>query len=188
MRTVIDSIKCDNGLSVDIVPDFFCDSPRENCEHDSVIFSNHRHYNPDNRSIEELLDENGNLRTRELDKDYIYLPIYAYEHSGIALSTERTGCFADRWDSGMFGIIAISKASVRKNWCVKRISKKMRENVCSCLKAEVAELSAWYNGECYGYEVMNSDGDCLESCYGYIGYESIEDAKADGLDIARCIA
>ena len=91
----------------------------------------------------------------------VVLPVYKYEHSGVALSTQPFTC---SWDSGQIGIIAMSADEVRKRYNVKRISKKLRQRVERELSAEIALLSQWADGEVYEFCVYHWDkNDC---CYG----------------------
>lgn len=50
-----------------------------------------------------------------------------------------------------------------------------KENCNYFVNSMVAELTDWLNGECYGFRVENVFGD-VESCYGFIGRELVEEA------------
>ena len=114
----------------------------------------------------------------KLSKDFlaenIYLPVYGYEHSGMSISTGRGYPFNDRWDSGLFGIIAVSKKKIREQYGCRRVSKKLREQVLEILRAEVSTLNQYFNGEVYSYYVADSNGYIVESCCGYYSYEDCE--------------
>ena len=92
----------------------------------------------------------------------VYLPVYMYEHGGIALSTRPFNC---RWDSGQVGWI----------W------SKDPEAAEEILEAEVKEFSDWISGRVYGYVVKDPDGEEVNSCWGFIGEPEesglIDDAK-----------
>lgn len=135
-----------------------------------TIYSNHRDYDPDRHRIDELMDEEGNIA---LD-DYIYVKVWAYIHSGIALSTSRAGRFNDPWDSGLFGIIAVRRDD-------GRIRNMDGEAVIRALEDEIRTLDDYYNGNVLCFEVMDRDGDIVDSCYGYYGVGEeypLGDAKA----------
>jgi hypothetical protein len=108
-------------------------------------------------------DLNAYLKVRY---DAISLPIYMYDHSGITISTTPFQC---RFDSGQIGYIYVSAENVRKEYGVKRISKKLREQVLKVLVSEVAEYDDYLTGNVHYYEVMNEFGDVEDSCYGFIG-------------------
>jgi len=133
-----------------------------------VLF--HNKYNVPNESecrtleaAQEFLAEN--------HKNIFWFPVYMIDHSGVALSTQS---FNDPWDSGYVGFIYVEKSDVRKEWGVQRISKKIREIVSNNLIGEVETYSNYLNGDCYGYEVLDSSGDVLESCHGFYGREWAE--------------
>ena len=92
-----------------------------------------------------------------LDKhDYLWLPVYRYEHSSVAYNTTGFSC---KWDSGQVGYIMVPLSKVRKEYGVKRVSKKLRERVLDCLRGEVETYSNWANGDVYGYVISKlNDG------------------------------
>lgn len=173
------------GMTVKIYFDENPESPRE-WDNLGTIYSNHRDYSPDKHKIEELCDEDGELNKKELDRYFIWLPVYAYIHSGITISTGRGYPFNDRWDSGLFGIIAVSKANVRKEFGWKNITKARLEQIEGYLRGEVKTLDDYYTGNVYGYVVEDEDGCAIESCWGYFGDESIEEMIEEGKGAIDC--
>lgn len=115
--------------------------------------------------------------------DTTALPVYKYEHSGVALST---GSFLGRaqhaeWDSGQIGWAYIRTDA--EHW------DGMDEE--AILSGFVEELGKWMNGEVYGYvvedkvhgtKVYDDDRDGVEfedweegdSCWGIVGYDYAE--------------
>lgn len=106
-----------------------------------------------------------------MKNDYIYLPLYLYDHSGITMNTTGFSC---RWDSGQVGWIVMSHDEIKSEWSVKRISKQLREKVYSYLRDEVKTYDHYLTGEVYGYEVLDDDGEHLDSCWGYYSEEEAE--------------
>ncbi len=104
----------------------------------------------------------------EKEFDAFVLPVYRYEHSAVAYNT--TG-FACNWDSGQVGYIIAEKKQVREEWKVKRISKKLRENVYSILEGEIENYSQWANGDIYGFTLYKDEEkeEELDSCWGFYG-------------------
>ena len=105
----------------------------------------------------------------------ISYPITKHEHGGeirLSLGGE-IGC----WDRDMIGFIYVTKEQVRTWYGVERITKSIVQHAKTCLQAELDILSAWLNGECYGWQVkeyaLTDDGldweevGVLESCWGY---------------------
>ena len=107
----------------------------------------------------------------------VILPVYLYDHSGLAMNTTGFHCL---WDSGQVGFIYVSLADIRKEYSVKRVSQKRRERVANYLKSEVQNYNDYISGIVYGY-VVEMDGKEIESCWGFIGdYESycLDQARA----------
>lgn len=106
----------------------------------------------------------------KLDKDYVWLCVYRYEHSGIAFSTTPFSC---RFDSCLIGIIYVSKEDLRKEYGIKRITKTLRDKVNDLLSGEVDTYSAWANGEVYLYTIEDQYGNVEDSCCGFYSIEDM---------------
>ena len=116
----------------------------------------------------------------------VILPVYIYDHSGVAYSASDSGNpFSCQWDSGCAGFIFISLADIRKEYGVKRVSKQLRDKVAGYLKGEVTTYSDWANGNIYSFEVEDSDGENVESCFGFIGDSDY--CLSEGVDVAKAI-
>lgn len=97
------------------------------------------------------------------------LPVYIYEHSGIALSTNSFSC---RFDSGQIGFIYATMESIGCN----------TDKIETYLKNEIEVYSKYLNGENYKYEIyeiQTCNLDCkhetlIESCSGYFDYQDAE--------------
>lgn len=81
----------------------------------------------------------------------VILPIFAYEHGGIALST---GAFSCRWDSGQIGWI----------W-----SEGQQDE--TVLRSIVEALDNVMQGATFGYIVKNPEGETIDECWGIVGRE-----------------
>lgn len=154
--------------SLKIVADTDPFSPRE-WDNLGTIYYSSRHYTLGDKCVSK--DE---IEAIMADKEMIYLPVYAYIHSGIVMNTTGFSC---PWDSGMSGIIAVSKDKVRKEFNTKRITKAILDKVNSALKGEVEIYSQYLGGEVYGYQIEDKTGDIVDSCYGFY---SEDEAKSEG--------
>ena len=113
----------------------------------------------------------------------VCLPVFKYEHGGVAYST---GSFSDPWDSGQVGFIYTTAEDIARTGPVDgdvefmakyHAGKTLVEVVTSILQAEVEEYSKWANGECFGYVLSewtgNYDGEDryeeIDTCWGFIG-------------------
>lgn len=142
------------------------DDPMSPLEFDNlgVIATWHRGYNlghvQPKCSPEEWLKDNA-------PPGSVVLPVYMYEHSGIALST---GSFGDPWDSGQLGVIVATPDAIRKNFMKKRISKKMREITEKILKSEISTYNDYVSGNVWGFTIEDEEDPSNEdSCWGFFG-------------------
>ena len=158
------------GYTIRILHDQDCSSPREN-DNLATIATWHKRYQLGDVQPSEEPSE----YIAGLPKGSIVLPVLMYEHSGIALSTSAGSYpFTDPWDSGQVGYIHVSRDRVLKEWSAKRLTAKLRAKVLDVLKSEIKEYGAYVNGECYGYVIEDVDGDQIDSCWGFIGYEYVQ--------------
>ena len=173
------------GMTIQICYDLNADSPRE-WDNVGTIYSNHRDYNPDGHKIDEIENEEGELVSEELDRKFIWLPIYYYEHSGLTVSTKRDYPYNDGWDSGLFGIIAVEKERWRKEQGWKAITKERREQILRSLEGEIETFDSYCRGEVYGFVVEDEEGEEIDACGGYYGDEGMKDAIYDAKNIVEC--
>lgn len=107
----------------------------------------------------------------------VILPVYKYEHSGIALNTKGFNC---RWDSCQIGFIYITKEKIREEYGVKRITQEIRDKVIKVLEAEIGLYSSYLNGDVYGYQVIDNETDEeVASCYGF---DDMDECLEEGLN------
>jgi len=169
---IIETIKSDNYVA-NIHIDYSPFDPREDDNFGTLIaFHSRCDYSDNNDWTKEELIEHIQ------EKDILSLPIYLYEHGGIALSTTPFHC---QWDSGQIGYIFVSHAEIIE-WFGELNLEQAEKN----LKAEIEEYSNYINGEVYGYQIYKKE-DCeysndIESCWGHIGYEWVQEAVKDELD------
>ena len=122
-----------------------------------------------------------------------WLPVYVYDHSGVAMNT--TGFHCPR-DSGQIGYIVAFREDVRDiqpAW--KHITKKRRETILKWLRGEVETYSAYLNGEVYGFQIVEladpddpESGEIADSCWGYYGDDGIQAIREDYPEFTEEIA
>lgn len=143
---------------------------------DIAWYSNHRDYRfegnlkdlktDDDRGIDDFTNFYDFLEALNESKEYKYYPIYAFIHSGIALSTEPfTGPDA-RWDSGMFALAR-----------VKRLDTE--EATDEVFKGDFKDMEAYIIGEIYGFKILDETGMIVECIGGYQGENIEEDILVD---------
>lgn len=178
-----------NGFTVQIHQDNTgTDSPRHDSNLGTFWTGERRHRSPDKVTGDILAALSKALRcmagwdsvTKALDLQAVWLPVWKYEHGGVAYVAAMSNPFSCPWDSGQAGIIFALKADVRKEYGVKRVDAKTRAKALEVLKGEVQTYSKWANGEVYGYTVTDATGEEVDSCWGFIGdLEHVrEEAKA----------
>lgn len=192
-----------------VIYQFDAESPRVNCEHFSKLALHHRFESDEpirdiNEFLMELLglsdmdrvvreafknsdrvgsfysDEVKDYLLSSMNKKYVWLPVYKYEHSGISFNTTGYNC---PWDSGLIGLIYVDRKRIHEEFSVKRISSALKERILNTLRSEVDEFSAWANGEVYGFSIEDENGDVLDSCGGFYG-ENWESSMAEHIDTA----
>lgn len=159
-----------NGKTVEIHYDEDAQSPRENDNLGTIIYTSTRYDLGDKR-----MDQDA-MKALSKRKDIIILPVYAYIHSGTVLNTTGFSC---PWDSGQCGFIYVEKKKVREEWKVKSISAKLRAKILDNLRAEVDEFSSFLGGETYGYIIKDKNENEISSCWGYIGIEWVRQAAKE---------
>jgi hypothetical protein len=165
------------GYTIGIYPDQ-CNGPREwdnlcefHCWHRRMNLGD-ENYNPDTVDGERKLKDV--LKQAKKNNDII-LPLYIYQHSGVALSLDNTTYpFNDQWDAGQVGYIIIRRKEALKEWGYKIMSPKFRQKLIKQAHGEVQTYNQFLCGDVYGYQITNKDGEDVESCWGYYGQESAE--------------
>lgn len=125
------------------------------------------------------------LEKKLKEKGIIALPLYLYNHSGVTIQTNPFSC---SWDSGKVGYIFVTKEDIKREYGIKKISKKIREEVKRTLKSEVKTYDNYLTGEVYSYTLEEEDfcerckqtqTDLLDSCSGYYGETATKNILAD---------
>lgn len=112
----------------------------------------------------------------ELSEDYVFLPLYLLDHSGLSMSTTS---FGDYWDSGQVGWIYASKATVIEEY--GEWSEETIEKVKEFMKGEVSTYDDYLRGENYIYDIIDdSTGEVID---GGVWTGSLEDLKEDARDM-----
>lgn len=176
MNNIVKTVKY-NNLIINVMYDEYATSPREWCNLGTIV-GYHGRYNlvdVDNPASGEhgsyYADFLAYLRNDSLSiRDVIYLPVYAYIHSGLSLSTAPFSC---SWDSGQVGYIYVPKSEVRQEFSTKRVSQKLFNKVEDILASEIKIFSQYLGGEIYAFEILDLGGNHVDSCCGFY---SIEDA------------
>lgn len=95
----------------------------------------------------------------------VSFPLFLYDHSGLTISTNPFSC---SWDSGQIGFIYINKEQLEDEFDGDEDKAKQ------CLLDEVEEYDQYLTGDVWGYIIEDEDGNEIESCWGFNGYEGTE--------------
>lgn len=179
-RTLYESTEY-RGYTINIYYDECPESPRQ-WDNLGTFYTAHRRYCPEEQfdkhfDFEEVCDGQPGVFRKEFLKNHIVQNIYLYDHSGQTVSTTPFGC---RWDSGWFGMVAVSVENVKKEYGWKKITKKRREQIEGYLKEEVETYDHYLTGSVYGYEVVyEEDGDVIDSCWSFYGDEELKNIEKE---------
>lgn len=156
-------------------------------------------------ALRELHRDQAELIQRKIDKFYVTLPLYLYDHSGITMNTSGFSC---RWDSGQVGFIWMSRKTANENLGYAEFKDKTgwtaakEARVVEHLKNEVKTYDQFLTGDVYGYTYqklvyefehpvedvdVDADNDDLpwdddESCWGFFGDDVEASGICDGVD------
>lgn len=165
-----------DGLTVSLHYDEDCDSPRTYDNLGTMVCWHRRYTLGDNHTFSDPDDFTEWFKQQPGWQRAVRLKVFMYEHGNVALSS---GDFGDPWDSGQVGWIYCLPEAMRKEYSCKRITQKIREDVIRVLTGEVQEYGRYVNGECYSYVIEDANGEHLDSCCGFIGYEYAREAAEE---------
>lgn len=109
----------------------------------------------------------------------IILPVYMYSHSGQTIKTTPFSC---PWDSGQLGFIVAYAEDLRKEYSVKRVTKKIIETATSVLEAEIEILDQHIGGDVWQFKAVNTVTNESDYCGGFYG-DDTDNGIFDHLDI-----
>lgn len=175
------------GYNINIYYDTEAENPRT-WSNLGTVYTAHRKYKPEedfdaNFNIEDVFsDKLGNFKDSFL-QNYIAMPIYLYDHSGVTISTTPFSC---RWDSGFFGIIAVETAKVKKEYDWGNLTKSRREKIETYLKAEVEVLDNYFTGAVYSFTITAANDEEIDSCHGFYGDDGLTTIKQECQSFIDC--
>jgi len=142
----------------------------------------------------EELDQIG----RDIERGVLVgVPVWAYVHSGATISTGtklkggtqarlRENPFHCPWDSGRSGWAYMTAKAALKGWGNKRLSAKQTQKAQWYIDGVVEEFAQYLQGDVYGYRIVDlsedPDGEELDSCWGFYGFEHVVQEAEWALD------
>jgi len=151
--------------TVKIYHDDYPESPRSWDNLGTMAFF-HKRYNVGD-DHEFSTPEDLNLFLEE--ENPIFLYVYGYDHGGLTISTRRSGQYADPWDSGILGVIYVTRDKVRAEYGWKYLTHERIQKIESYLRSEVELYDLYLQGRVYGF--ISTCDLCREedSCWGFYG-------------------
>ena len=147
------------GCTISLYQDNSEESPRDWDNVGEILYMKSSRYLLGDRGT--TSEEMNEICARE---DVIWLPVYAYIHSGTRLNTTGFSC---PWDSGQCGIIWCTKARAIKEWGKKRFTPKVQKHAENCLRGEIDTFDAYLRGAVAGFVATDADGEDIDSCWGF---------------------
>lgn len=170
------------GHIIKIYHDPDTESPREWCNLGNLICWHRRYRLGDSHQfdspeaflrdlagVSDQSDLSMNQLREHAERNVVILPVFLYDHSGLAMNTIGFHC---PWDSGQVGYVHVTLEAVRKEFGVKRVTKALREKAEDILRGEIVSYEAYLGGRVYGY-VIEWNGEEVDACWGFVGdYET----------------
>ena len=136
-----------------------------------VMHCEHRRYR---------LGDGKSVRPTEDMEVVVELPIYLYDHSGLAISSQPFSC---PWDSGRLGIIYVTKERFLREYSTD--TPEHRAQALACLQQELDTYNEFLSGQVYTVLIETEEGVLLDSLSGIFG---LEQARKEAQDMARICA
>ena len=130
----------------------------------------HRRYCIDVDGREEFGDKS-DFKEWAKENRVFYKHVFMMDHGLQYISTSPYSC---PWDSGHVGFVYVTR-DILNGWCGdnwKRISKKRKASILDQLTSHVKYVSAWMEGQVFGYELEESIEEyekVIDSCWGIVG-------------------
>lgn len=96
-------------------------------------------------------------------KGILAFPIISYNHGDIQYYL---GDNIDRWDGAVSGFAWVEKSKVYQEFGVSKLSSKLVEHLKSHIISDLEFYNKYVRGDSYGFELYDSNGKFMDSCYG----------------------
>jgi hypothetical protein len=150
-----------------IIQDQDAQNPASDNHSDVQLLICHREYAFGTHNFRSIEDCEDHLASMKKGKRIYAVPVYAYIHSGIALSLTPFSC---PWDSGRIG------------WVTVEMSEELEPsgNVERVAQSHIDEMNAYLSGDVWWYAIEDEDGDYIDSCGGYYGDPDESGCREEG--------
>jgi hypothetical protein len=90
--------------------------------------------------------------------------------------------FTCRWDSGQVGYIYIDKEKALKEYGGKIFSRQLKKRLTSYLEGEVEVYDQYLTGDVYGFQLLDPEGEEVDSTWGFFGSDPKENGMMDDIE------
>jgi hypothetical protein len=148
------------------------ENPRKWSNTFTLWTGNSRYLSSDKDAEDPRTVEGTKVEEAKYKKGLFAIPLYAYIHSGMALSLHPFSC---KWDSGVIGFLYCDKEKFKKENGLKRFNAKRALEIA---EGEISTLQDFIDGNVFGYTIERRDSPDGEwkfedSCGGWYGFEDM---------------
>jgi hypothetical protein len=175
-----------NGCTIKIYIDDDAPNPRKEYENvgKMVCFHNRYELGDEHQFKSKNYSSWGQVEAaiREAYDVAVLLPLGLFDHSGISMyiGSGAHPCDSGGWDSGQVGFIACTHEQVLTEWgesitVIDDESFTPLQMAEKYLRGEVETYNQYLTNEVYGYEIEGENGDEVDSCWGFFGFDIVMD-------------
>lgn len=145
------------GIDIEIISDDHPQSPDEWGNDDCFLIYDHRDFLVKVKGFDPDEVFEAMQAKKKMFDGYYYFPVYAYIHSGVALSLGKSGYpFTCPWDTSFKGFALVKRT---KGWSWRR------DKAYKIAQSIVTEWNDYLSGNVWGYNIEETG----DSCWGYYG-------------------
>ena len=155
----------ENGITLKIGYDENPENPRNWDNAGTMVCFHRRYFLGDRHNYNNLQDF---FESKEYRNAYAIKPLFLYDHSGLAISTESyVGKIPyAEWDSMQVGFILITKDDVKKKIGIEP-TKENKNRIEKMLESEVETYNNYLGGSVYEFQVLDEEKNVIDSCGGF---------------------
>ena len=177
----IEEIELKDEHVLKIYPDDNCYNPREEQDNIGIMAAFHNKYDLGDKvtfgSTEFACWEDMEKHIINRYNPVVILPLYMYDHGGITISTSPFDC---DWDSGQIGFVYTHNKHLQNmGTCIEGNESwsDFTDRISEYLESEIVTYDQYVRGDVYYYEIVNDEGEIVDSCSGFYG----SDWKKNGI-------
>lgn len=100
----------------------------------------------------------------DVPEESVVVEVYMYDHGGLAFSTAPFSC---QWDSGHLGVWVVRPDELRAEYGDD--TPESRSKAERYITGSIERMNDISQGNVWGYQVLDFDGEVCDSCGGFIG-------------------